>query len=78
MKNYLKTLIATLFPFTVDGVLARFERDVERLKTLGENHRAVADMHEEMANDFYEMSAASHDEADRAERVAAKIASLID
>lgn len=78
MKTYLNNLIAMLFPFTVDCVIARFERDVERLETLAQSHRDAGEMHAELAEEFYAMSEDSHDEADRADRVAAKIAALLD
>jgi hypothetical protein len=77
MKTYIQNLIALLFPLTVNGVLARFERDVAKLVTLEANHRAAADSHEALAEEFYDLAADHHDEADRAAKVASRIADLI-
>jgi hypothetical protein len=77
-KALIKNVISQLFPLTVSGVLARFERDVQKLKALAENHRAAAEAHEQLAEDFYAMAEDHHDEADRAISVAHRIANLID
>lgn len=78
IKTTIRNAIALLFPVTVDGVLARFERDVQKLNALAANHRAAAELHEELAEEFYAMSDDSHAEADRAERVAERVRALID
>jgi hypothetical protein len=78
MKLYIELLLARLFPFTVDSITARFEKDVQKLEKLALDHRAAAESHTEMAHDFLDFADAAHDEADRATRVAARVKALID
>lgn len=78
IKTLFRSALSRLFPFTVDGVLARFDRDVQRLQKLSDDHAAAADLHEEMALTFYEMSDEHHAEACRATRVAERVRALID
>ena len=78
MKNAIVLLLAQLFPISVDSITARFEKDVRKLETLALDHRAAAESHTDLAHDFLDMADAAHDEADRAERVAARVKALID
>lgn len=78
MKNAIALLRAQMFPFSVDSITARFEKDVRKLEKLALDHRAAAESHTELAHDFLDMADAAHDEADRAERVAARVKALID
>ena len=78
LKTSLKLLLAELFPFSVDSILSRFEKDVRKLEKLALDHRAAAESHTELAYDFLDMADDAHDEADRAERVAARVKALID
>ena len=78
MKLYIELLLARLFPFTVDSITARFEKDVQNLEKLALDHRAAAESHTEMAHDFLDFADAAHDEADRATRIASRVKALID
>jgi len=78
MKNAIVLLLAQLFPISVDSITARFEKDVRKLETLALDHRAAAESHTDLAHDFLDMADAAHAEADRAERVAARVKALID
>jgi hypothetical protein len=78
MKNLLSKLFVALFPASVDSITARFNQDIEKLKSLAETHRASAELHTTAAHDLLDLADAAHEEADRAIRVAAKVAALID
>jgi hypothetical protein len=78
MLNTIKNALALMFPSTVDSITAGFNRDIKRLKTLASNHRAVAEMHTTAAHDFLEYADEAHAEALRADRIAARVAALID
>ena len=78
MKNAIVLLLAQLFPISVDSITARFEKDVRKLESLALDHRAAAESHTDLAHDFLDMADAAHAEADRAERVAARVKALID
>jgi hypothetical protein len=78
MKDLISNLFAALFPQTVDSITSRFNRDITKLRDLADGHRISAELHTSAAHDLLDMADAAHEEADRALRVAAKVAALID
>lgn len=66
-----------VFPFHVDSVLASINSNLEKLQTVATKRRNMAADHTELANALHEEAAAHNAEADRAERVAAKLKELV-
>ncbi|MBB5357520.1 hypothetical protein HDE76_000702 [Rhodanobacter sp. ANJX3] len=77
-KNLIAAVVSAVVPTTVDAITNRFNKDVSKLEKLALDHRAAAESHTDLAHDFLDMADAAHDEADRAERVAARVKALID
>lgn len=63
---------------TVDGILAAFDKQRDKLLVLSSNLREAAAKHQQEADALAAKVKAKREEADRALRVSAKISDLID
>jgi hypothetical protein len=64
-------------PATTDGIVATLQATVTKLRTHSDRQKAAADQHAKLAADHYVKSAEADVEAQRALRVAGKVAELL-
>lgn len=63
---------------TVDSITTGFRKTVDKLKSLSEKRRAAAIYHNQLAREFAQQADDHTKEADRADKVAGKINSILE
>jgi hypothetical protein len=76
--KFLDRIFNFISPFSVAHITQRMERDLVRLRTVADNRRAAADAHMEAAGDLMNAAAEHANEAARAERVAGRLAAIVE
>lgn len=76
--NFLDRIFNFISPFSVTHITQRMERDLARLRIVADNRRAAADAHMEAAGDLMNAAAEHAQEAARAERVANRLAAIVE
>lgn len=77
ITNGFTRIVEGINPLSVDHIVQRFETDLARLRSVAENRRLHADIHMEAANDLIETAKEHATEAERADRIADRMAAFV-
>lgn len=77
ITNGFTHVVEGIAPMSVDHIVKRFETDLGRLRKVAENRRSHADIHMEAANDLIETAKKHAVEAERADRIADRMAAFV-